>query len=175
MESAESSEVSSALSHAREADSEAEVSEGIAELAPMRAADAKVWAIVGRMQRKEWERGRDCQRLAAEWRCSVSLVEQYAAQASRFLRLIKEPEMVRAWAAARLTEIGNEDEGDRVPAILGAAKVAGVLDPKGNGPAPPPPLSSAERNESLRALLRDPPPELEAILVECWGPRTVGG
>lgn len=156
---------SAALSHARDA--------GIdPELIPMRAADAKVWSIAQRMIRKEWRVGEDGPLLAKEWGCSLSLVENYAAQASRFLRLIKEPELVRAWAAARLTEIGNQDEGDRVPAILGAAKVAGVLDQKGNA-APPPELSATERNDRLRALLRDPPAELLGILAECGWERRI--
>lgn len=160
----------SLLSPARVPNSDgANMPELLAELAldesgqPMRASDAKVWTCVHLMARQEWVRGTTSVKLAAEWGCAVNLVEHYAATAAQFLRLIKEPDMVKTWAAARLTEIGNENKPDRVPAILGAAKVAGVLDQKGDA-AKPPELSVAERNERLRMTLRDPPPELVTIV-----------
>lgn len=156
-----------ALSHARDD----EPPEYPGELVLARASDAKVWFIIERMITKSWRRGKETSALAEQWKCSESLVEQYAAQAARFLRFIGETELVRAKVLARLTEIGDENEGDRVPALLGAAKVAGVLDAKPQQSTQQ--SSPADILSAAESALDDPPPELVELLERKWGKRTV--
>lgn len=156
------------VGHTREASAE----EIQCEVMGMRPADAKVWTIIEMMIALKWVRGKSADDLAIQWGCSLQLVERYAVEASRFLRLIKEPELLRARVLKRLAEIGEQDEGDRVPALLGAAKVAGVLDaPKAQAA---PQESAADRLAAAESALDDPPPELVELLERKWGKRTVG-
>jgi hypothetical protein len=119
------------------------------------------------MTRGEWVRGQSAHDLAAEWECSVALVERYSTEASRFLRLIREPEAIRAKVLARLTEIGDQDQGDRVPALLGAARMAGVLDLVQSAHGPTETLHG-DKNTDVAAILADPPAELLDLLLTVW-------
>ena len=125
---------------------------------PTRPADARTLHIIGMMTRKEWERGYSTAVLAKEWGMATGAVERYATEAAKFLRICNEPETLRTEIILRLREIGGEDKGDRVPAMLGLAKMVGVAEPR--APDVGTQTSRAERIAHLCECLREPDDEL---------------
>lgn len=144
----------------------------------------RVFLIARTMVTGEWGDGADCtKRLAAEWKVSLATVQYYAAEASRLLDFhANDREQLIKLGQIRLRQIGEEDGPDRVPAWRTLFENLGELRKRVemSGVVGGPPIGIAasvtvkqEPLDHLRSLLRDPPPELEAILLEEWGPRTV--
>lgn len=149
---------------------------------------ARVFAIARFMVAGEWGDGVEkSAELAREWKLSASSIRGMSAEASRLLdfHTMQRNDLVRL-GQLRLREIGEENGPDRVVAWRTLFENLGELrkrvEVSGPGGVPTAIALSGgitatvkmEPLEHLRALLRDPPPELEAILVEEWGPRTRG-
>jgi hypothetical protein len=120
-----------------------------------RIADQRTKVFIDLMVAKEFVRGKTVKIYAKKWGISKNAAERYAIDAAKFLRLIQEPEAVRRRVLQRLHEISAEDKPDRVPALINAAKMVGVLDP--------PPGSVKSRAETIAYLvqsLEDPDDEL---------------
>lgn len=150
---------------------------------PPEVKRARVFLIARTMTAGEWGDGKaKTKEFAKEWKLSPVTVQWMAAEASRLLdfHTNQRAELV-AIGQLRLREIGEENGADRVPAWRTLFENLGALQKRvemsGPGGAPIGVAASVtvkpEPLEHLRALLRDPPPELEAILVEEWGERTV--
>jgi hypothetical protein len=127
---------------------------------PQRVADKRTEHIIEMMKRKEFVRGRTVRLLAKQWGISHSACERYAVEAGKFLRLIREPEAVRDHVLHRLHEIGSQDKPDRVPALLGAAKMAGVLEPPEGVQ-----MTREQRVAHTVAALSDPDDELYEAMI----------
>lgn len=146
---------------------------------------ARVYAIAQLMASGEWGDGTDhTKRLAEEWGLAIPSVQHMAAEASRLLEFTTtdRDHLVRL-TRLRLREVGEENGRDRVFALRTILEHLGELRKRVevSGPGGVPVTITAgvtatikaEPMEHLRALLRDPPLELEAVLTEEWGPRTV--
>lgn len=79
------------------------------------------------MTRKQWKRGESAKECAKEWGMTVSLVEHYAAEASRHLDLIGDREALLQTSVGELLRIVDESGSDRVPAIKLALESMGLL------------------------------------------------
>lgn len=151
---------------------------------PIRQTDRRIIAIVRLMVNREWSPDRG-ERLALEWGISARTVEDYATEAGRIIRLCTDPEAVHEWALTRLREfVEDERVGPFGPVVSTKTKIEAIkltLEATGAVTSAGEARRLAKRAidapldpvEHFRALLRDPPPELEAILVEEWGGRTV--
>lgn len=144
---------------------------------------ARVYEIAQLMASGEWGDGiAHSQRLVAEWQLSESNVRLMASEASRLLEYTTtDREHLVRLTRLRLREVGDENGRDRVLALRTLLEHLGELRKRVevSGPGGVPLAANVtatvkgEPIEHLRALLRDPPLELEAVLVEEWGPRTI--
>lgn len=137
----------------------------------------RVFHIAKLMVTREWSEEK-CRELAEEWGFEVKTVADYASEASRLLDFhVKDRDELVRLGQVRLREIGEENGPDRVTAWRTLFENLGVLRQKHelSGPDGKPIEATVklEPLEHMRALLRDPPPELEALLREEWGERTV--
>lgn len=139
----------------------------------------RVFYIAKLMVSKEWGDGSAMTKtLAKLWGLADMTVADMACEASRLLDFhVKDRDELIRLAQVRLREIGEEDGHDRVPAWRTLLENMGALRTKHelSGPDGAPIATSVtvEPIVHIRALLRDPPPELERLLCEEWGERTV--
>ena len=145
----------------------------------------RVFAIARTMVAGEWGDGKEATKLLCkEWKLAEKTVQHMAAEAGRLLDFhVKDRDALVRLGQLRLREIGEENGPDRVQAWKTLFENLGELRKRMevSGPAGAPVGIAAnvtvklEPLEHIRALLRDPPPELEALLIEEWGARTVTG
>lgn len=143
----------------------------------------RVFYIARAMVAGEWGDGKAMtKQLMREWRLAEKTVQHMAAEASRLLDFhVNDRDSLVRLGQLRLREIGEENGADRVQAWKTLFENLGELRKRMevSGPAGAPLAVGGtvtvklEALEHVRALLRDPPPELEAVLNEEWGPRMV--
>lgn len=139
----------------------------------VRERDQRTEVIANLMAGHSWTKERAYQ-LAEEWGCAFATIEGYASDAAMFLRMCRDPEKVQQWGLYGLNRIA-EDSATPPQVKVAAYKVAlDATQPRArDADKPTPALDAAHRNERIRELLRNPPPELVAILEDEWGPRRV--
>jgi hypothetical protein len=134
-------------------------------LVSLRLGDERVQRCIEIMLAKQWDPGDSPELLAKEWGVSVSTIAHYSKRAAQFLRLFRDADTVHEYLVAELHKIVSESDMDRVPAIktlLGEIQTLSArserLKERENSPE--------ETETRMRALLADPPPELEKLLSE---------
>ena len=143
-------------------------------IAPLNVGDHIVQEIMGLMRSGEWDGRKSAEAFAIRHGTTVGSVKQWAVQAGRCLRLHSEPDQMLGYLIAKLHAIVEDNAPDRVPAVKTLLDQLEKMENRRlKGRPQDRILSGAEAEANMRELLRDPPPELERILTECWGERTV--
>lgn len=139
---------------------------------PLTDTDLRVQECVDIMDAAEWEPGQTTIKLAEKWGLTVNAVEHYASDAARIIRLRGDENYAAKRMVAKLDEWLSwaDFAPDRAALIKLRLEIIGIVGPRAERraeAAKPGAPTPTERNENLRALLRDPPPELVAIFREC--------
>lgn len=98
--------------------------------------DERVLLIEGLMRRAAWDRGRSNRVLAQQWGCTVSAVNDYAAEAARRVRAeVTDPEMVETTVCAALSTVVRDGmrDSDRRSVIRAAdvwSRIVGARAPE---------------------------------------------
>lgn len=122
----------------------------------LRPRDALVRDAADLMLEGRWQAGHSVYALAKKHQVSKAIAEAASREGARYLRVVVNPEATRLQLLAQLRGIAEENEGDRVPAIMAIAKMSGAAEPpKDDGPSSP-----EERVERLCCALADPDHEL---------------
>lgn len=145
------------------------------ELAGFRDVDVHVYRIAQRMAALQWERGVSAGEYAATYGISESRVDNWAAEAARYLRLTGLASSIRAKAWMVVDRVMEAPED---ALALAAARVAlERVDSKATGYGSDSGANSTDeaRRHRVVTMFSDPdmPIELVEIITTHWGPRTV--
>lgn len=93
------------------------------------SSEERLRRIVQLMTSFEW-RTSMIEELAAAWNVSVHTVRDDSIEAGRYLKVVQDPEQLRATAIAELVRIAHESGPDRVQALRVALEASGQLRTK---------------------------------------------
>jgi hypothetical protein len=125
--------------------------------------DRIVQEIMVMMTANEWDGRRSADALARKYGQNRSAIMARASEAGRHLRLQRAPDVMFDWLLAKLREVIEESQPDRVPAMKVFLDQLDRIE-KRRGNRPQDKLSPEEVDRRTAELLADPPPELAAVL-----------